>query len=1021
MPLCFRPLLRQTIGLALALSAALWTLPAAPQFASDIDIYSGQSPVLDPPQVLIILDNTANWSSMFTREMKAISDTLGSLQENRFRVGLMFFTESGGNNQGPDGAYVRAAVRPLTDTYRTRLGALLTSLDPSTDRSNSGKAGLAMAEAYRYFAGLDAVSGRTKAKTDYLGNTTGSAASRTIYSMAGNALNAFDGSRYNSPVQAGCSRNYIIYVSNGAAQDSSADSLAASAALTAAYQALGMTRPADITGLSPSGSQANMADEWARFMRGTPQAISTYTLDIDPGSTGQGPGWSALLASMATRSGGEYFRIDSTQNNGAQIADALGRVFNQILAANSVFSAPSLPASLNARGTFENQVFMGLFRPDADARPRWRGNLKQYRFAYDPVSAQVRLVDATGAEAVSADTGFFAPGAQSFWTTPSTFWVNQAMGTPPTGSDLPDGEVTEKGGVAQRLRLALSTSQSGRRLYTCMGCASQPTAPVDLATNPTHQVTTGNSAITAAALGVSTAAERSALIEWVRGADNAGDEAGPGDGVTTVRPSVHGDVLHSRPVAIQYGGSTGVVVFYGSNDGLLRAVNGNASGPGAGDELWGFIAPEHLGRLRRLRSNSPEIRLSTTPMPTTIGAVAPTPRDYFVDGPIGFYQRVNAAGVSERVVIFVGMRRGGRQLYALDVTQPSAPRYLWKRTESDLAVLGQTWSEARVARVRGRSSPVIIMGAGYDTVAEDAPTAGTPSMGNAVLVLDALTGTLLRRFDTERSVVADVSVVDTDYDGYVDRAYAADLGGNVYRIDFEIQTPSGIASSSDRWGMYRFASLGSSTSPPRKFFYAPDVVITRDAVAIQLGSGDREKPLSTVSDDAFFTLLDTRRTKGTPSPAPTPLRLADLSLLGSGPATAAGCYLPLDGSTGEKVVNAATTVGGLTYFATHRPPRPSTSTCTPSIGGLATSYAIPVFCEAATSAVVRSGGLPPSVVAGTTRVRYTDPLTGQVVERLVNFRLGGLNDKGSGIDASGFSQPVAPTTRRRYWYIENAR
>ena len=36
------------------------------------------------------------------------------------------------------------------------------------------------------------------------------------------------------------------------------------------------------------------------------------------------------------------------------------------------------------------------------------------------------------------------------------------------------------------------------------------------------------------------------------------------------------------------------------------------------------------------------------------------------------------------------------------------------------------------------------------------------------------------------SGATDVAVVDTDYDGYVDRAYAADTGGNVYRIDFEV-------------------------------------------------------------------------------------------------------------------------------------------------------------------------------------------------------------------------------------------
>ncbi len=44
-------------------------------------------------------------------------------------------------------------------------------------------------------------------------------------------------------------------------------------------------------------------------------------------------------------------------------------------------------------------------------------------------------------------------------------------------------------------------------------------------------------------------------------------------GSTGARHSIHGDVLHSRPVAINYG-NEGVVVYYGVNDGFLRAIDG---------------------------------------------------------------------------------------------------------------------------------------------------------------------------------------------------------------------------------------------------------------------------------------------------------------------------------------------------------------------------------------------------------------------------------------------------------------
>src|SRR5262249_35371793 len=81
------------------------------------------------------------------------------------------------------------------------------------------------------------------------------------------------------------------------------------------------------------------------------------------------------------------------------------------------------------------------------------------------------------------------------------------------------------------------------------------------------------------------------LIRWIRGDDNIGDEQSPGNGIT-VRPSVHGDVVHSRPAVVNYGSALGVVVFYGANDGTFRAINGNktaniGSVP-PGGELWAF-------------------------------------------------------------------------------------------------------------------------------------------------------------------------------------------------------------------------------------------------------------------------------------------------------------------------------------------------------------------------------------------------------------------------------------------------
>lgn len=995
--------LRRWTACALGLVAAL---PALAQYTSDIDIYSGSS-TTDPPNVLILVDNTANWNTAFTNEIAALVSTINGLPANQFRVGLMLFTETGNPNNNIDGAYVRAAIRNMDTDYKVKFMALLNSLHKLNDKSNGGKAGLTMAEAYYYFTGAAPYSGNQKVKTDYLGNNSGpTPASNLIYQQPNNALQSFAGTAYNSPVVNGCARNYIIYLSNGAAQDNNSDNTNASNRLSNAYSSVNLSRPADLA-LTPNGSQSNVADEWARFMKKSPSNITTYTLDVDPITTGQGPGWSALLKSMAGESGGEYFAVSSS---GTQIAEKLAAIFNQIQAVNSVFSSASLPVSVNSRGTYLNQVFMGMFRPDADAKPRWRGNLKQYKFGYDVATDSLFLADSTGNPAISGATGFISPSAVSYWTGTSSFWVNQQMGTPLSSSDSPDGEVVEKGGAAQQIRTVYATNQATRHVYTCISCA----ANTNLASSATAQFSTANSSSMAAIASDST--QRDLIINWVRGLDNAGDEDGPGS-PTTIRPGVHGDVLHSRPAVVNYGtaATPNIVVFYGTNDGMLRAVNGNQSGTGAGQELWSFIPEEHFPKLSRQRGNAPEIRLSTTVVVDESSPSKPQPRDYFMDGPITIYQKIAADGSNTKVYLYSTMRRGGRFLYALDVTNPTQPLYLWRRAHTDtgFAKLGQTWSEPRVAKLKGRTNPVLIMGGGYDAAAEDLATPGTTTMGNAVFVLDAFDGSLIKRFDTDRSVTADVGVMDSDLDGYADRAYVVDTGGNIYRIDLETST----AHDTSVWDIYKIAALDGGTQ--RKFFFAPDVVPTPTFTAILVGSGDREKPLQLTGSDAFFTVYDDRMAKGTPSPVPSPV--TTLGKVGTSQNMDAGCYIEL--ATGEKVVNASTTFRGVTYFGTNKPTPPAPNVCKANLGE-ARTYAAPLFCRTPYSEKLEGGGLPPSPVAGFVTITYeqTNPDgTTTTVTKQKDFIIGAPNSKKSAIETGKSTGSLSAPRKRRYWYQENAR
>ena len=152
------------------------------------------------------------------------------------------------------------------------------------------------------------------------------------------------------------------------------------------------------------------------------------------------------------------------------------------------------------------------------------------------------------------------------------------------------------------------------------------------------------------------------------------------------RPSFHGDVVHSRPVAVNMGTDAApeVVVFYGGNDGVLRAVNGNRGEPtaqpiggvGAGEEMWSFIAPEFYSHIKRLRDNTTPISFfgnTFEPPPT------PLPKPYGFDGPITAYRDAS----TNTLWLYAALRRGGRSFYAFDAstidTNPSNVQVKWRK------------------------------------------------------------------------------------------------------------------------------------------------------------------------------------------------------------------------------------------------------------------------------------------------------------------------------------------------------
>ena len=820
-----------------------------------------------------------------------------------------------------------------------------------------------------------------------------------------------------------------------------------------------------------SGTSANYADEWAKFLYQTDvnsavgqQNIRTYAIDVYKDQ--QDANETKLLMSMAAQGGGKYF--SATDEN--SIKNALLKIFSEIQSVNSVFASSSLPASVNAQGTYLNQVFIGMFRPNSNATPRWAGNLKQYQFDIDAATSTLFLADKNGESAISATTGFITPCADSIWTTDTgNYWQfggSNAQGTcgaqtsafPAAGSssvysDAPDGDVVEKGGAAQKLRGATSSggvltasstryavcgagetpvTHSCRKLLTCnhLSCSSLlefSTANAGAASS--------NPSLTAASLGALDDTERDQLINWVRGQDV--DDENANTTVNEVRPSVHGAVVHSQPAVIDYGDATGVYAFYGADDGVFHAVNGDKN-DADGAEVWGFIAPETYGSLERFRTNEPLVDFPGVNMSIT---PTPEPKSYFFDGSIGVYQ----SGGTVR--IYPTMRRGGRAIYAFDVSTPTSPTLLWRKgcftnlttddsnCSTEWTGIGQTWSKPQVAYLQGYANPVLIFGGGYDTC-EDTNSqtrcTTTPRKGANIWFVDAVTGAILRTYSTNYSVAGDV-FVSNNTNSKVTSIHAADTGGYLYRID--VGSVDAAGSTFTSWSNTAATDIDiahlSEANHARKFVFGPDVVKYPTYFAVLVGTGDREHPLHTDYacssysggvTNQFFMVKDAGG--GTyPETLIEPDDLTDVTntLACSTVINDYGWRFALGQC--EQVVNKGLSIGGVVYFGTHQPSNTEATACSTNLG-TARGYAVnienacPVCENCQRSVAYVGGGLPPSPVAGVVEIDGVK----------VPFLLGGSKPTEDGNCVGEGCSPldvveveINPTSARYrvFWYIQN--
>jgi type IV pilus assembly protein PilY1 len=848
---------------------------------------------------------------------EAATRLLGAL--SGVNVGLMRYSRNGGaGDLTASGGMVAYPISPI-ESNRQQLIDAVNSWNPGGNTPLSET----LFEAYRYFTGGPVVFGNN---------------SSPFLSVAESRNPAqADGANYESPADLSCQKNYIVYLTDGlptADSESNADIQALDD-----FATLGGT--CDTAGPEPGWPGAGlclvplagyMYNADLRGDVGSKQNVASYWIGFGSDVAG-GAALDYLNRAAQAGSGGKYnaFLADNAEN----LTKVLTDIALQILRTSTTFTAPTVAVNAFNRTRSLSDLYVSVFQPSSDRH--WPGNLKKYRVKATDEGVVVVGQDAN-LPAISESTGFFVDEAQSFWSASA------------------DGARVRDGGAANEL-----PAPDARKVYTYIG--ANPANPALLTLSASAVVDT-NTAITNAMLQIATPGpndpSRADLIAWIRGRD-VRDEypAGPpvGNGNRTEQRRAMGDPIHAQPGIVIYGGTVAspdlddAAAYVPTNDGYLHAIDTET-----GEELWSFIPQEFIPLQYDLFTNN-------------VGGT----KNYALDGAIRVLKfDVNGDGIvtssaGDRVVLYFGMGRGGDGYYALDVTDKTAPRFMWHIGASVLPGVGQTWSTPTIARInvsgqtQNSQKLVLVIGGGYDIV-QDGTAYSVDSVGNRIFIVDALLGTLLwsagpsgadlNHARMTHGIPGNITVLDTNSDGFSDRMYAGDMAAQLWRFDI---TNGNARGSLVAGGV--IASLGSHDEAThqavnnRRFYNAPDVAAIQRPdggpfLNIAIGSGYRGHPLNQTIRDRFYSIRDTSgfvaltQAQYDALTIITQSSLVDITtdLTPSMPADAIGWLLNLNQPNGtwagEKVLGEATTINNNIVFTTYTPSTGAVSAdpCAPTLG-----------------------------------------------------------------------------------------
>lgn len=394
------------------------------------------------------------------------------------------------------------------------------------------------------------------------------------------------------------------------------------------------------------------------------------------------------------------------------------------------------------------------------------------------------------------------------------------------------------------------------------------------------------------------------------------------------------------------------MVYAGANDGTVHAVDGSLSGATAGKEVWAYIP----GALFDGPTATPNVNgLASLGNPDFVHHFMVDASPLAID--VDFGRTAGGTGTDWRTILVGGLGKGGKAIYALDITNPAsvtsestaAQKVLWEFSDADL---GYVYGQPVVVKTR-KYGWVVTVGSGYNNA----------SGKGYFFLINPRTGALLEKIaapctacsSSNQAGLAHVNAFVLDLtDGYADAIYGGDLMGNLWRLD--------VTGSSAYPAPIKFATLIGSGNNPLPVTSKPLPVVqpgtNRRYITVGTGKLLDSSDLNNSQAQRFFAIIDGTNAafsndgvvSGTKSDLPAgvtfPLTLSNMRQLTDlntkislDLRTQLGWYLDLGvsaGGPGWRVLSDPTSFYGTVAFAATSPS--STDACSPN--GTSRVYAI---------------------------------------------------------------------------------